>query len=210
MKNALLFDLDGTLTDSFEGISRCLQYALERIGVAIAPEFDFRPMIGTPMQDLVRELGVADRAAEVVAHYRERFNAIGMYENAVYDGIPELLHYARSRHRLFVCTSKLRAAAVRILEHFDLLGYFDDVYGSEADGRFQDKTELFAHFLESERIPASGVILVGDRKHDAIAACANGATAYGAAWGYGTVDELTAAGAHRIFSTPMELQAALE
>jgi phosphoglycolate phosphatase len=209
LKNALLFDLDGTLTDSFEGISRCLQYAMERMGVAVAPDFDLRATVGAPLHDLLAELGVGDRAAEATAFYRERFNAVGMYENAVYDGVTELLEHARTRFRLFVCTSKLTASATRILEHFNLHHYFERVYGSEADGRFQRKTELFAHVLESERIAPQCATLVGDRKHDAIAAVANGATAFGAAWGYGSIEELTAAGAHRIFATPMELQAAL-
>lgn len=179
------------------------------MGVAVAADFDFRSTIGSPLHDLLAELGVGDRAAEATAFYRERFNAIGMYENAVYDGVAELLEHARTRYRLFVCTSKLTASATRILEHFNLHRFFERVYGSEIDGRFQKKTELFAHFLESEGIAPERAILVGDRKHDAIAARANGATAFGAAWGYGSIDELTAAGAHRIFATPMELQAAL-
>lgn len=209
VKNTLLFDLDGTLTDPFEGISRCFEYALERLNVAAEPGFDFRQLIGPPMQQSFEALvapGLVDRA---IGYYRERFRTRGLYENALYQGIEELVARLAPSYRLYVCTSKPTVYATQILRHFGLDGYFRAVYGSELDGRFAHKPELLAHLLSQERIAAQEASMIGDRKHDVIAALENGVTAYGAAWGYGTVEELRSAGAHAIFENPAALGAAL-
>lgn len=205
---ALLFDLDGTLTDPFEGISRCFQYALDRLEVD-ANGFDFRTLIGPPMQEAFQALAAPDNVARGIAYYRDRFRTTGIYENALYPGIEELLARLAPSYPLFVCTSKPAVFANEILQHFGISRYFRAVYGSELDERFAHKPELLAHLLETERLAAAGAILIGDRKHDVIAALENGVTAYGAAWGYGSVEELQTAGAHAIFENPPALGAAL-
>lgn len=206
---ALLFDLDGTLTDPFEGISRCYRFALERMNVEVGPDFNFREWIGPPMQDAFGALFTSERIPEAISHYRMRYSSIGLYENSVYDGVRDLLEHASKGARLFVCTSKPTVFATEILRHFDLESYFEGVYGSELDGRFSHKPELLANLLANEGIAGEDAVMIGDRRHDVIAALENGATAYGAAWGYGTLEELREAGAHAIFSTPAELRAAI-
>lgn len=205
MIRALLFDLDGTLTDPFDGISRCFRYALERLEVPPDPSFDFHQLIGPPMQQAFEMLGAHDRVAEALAYYRERFQTTGLYENELYPGIGALLDRLRPSYRLFVCTSKPTVFANEILRHFGIGAYFEGVYGSELDGRFAHKPELLAHLLAQERLAGEAAIMIGDRKHDVIAALKNGALAYGAAWGYGSVEELRTAGAHAIFESPAQL-----
>lgn len=204
-----LFDLDGTLTDPFEGISKCYRFALERMNVEIDPDFNFREWIGPPMQDAFGAVLERDRIPEAIGHYRKRYSSIGLYENALYDGVADLLEHASKDARLFVCTSKPVVFAAEILRHFDVESYFEGVYGAELDGRFAHKPELLAHVLQTEGIAGEDAVMIGDRRHDVIAAIENGVTAYGAAWGYGSIEELRSAGAHAIFSTPVELQAAL-
>ena len=206
---ALLFDLDGTLTDPFDGISRCYRFALERLNVEVDPQFDFRSWIGPPMHDAFAAVVEPHRIPEAISHYRERYGTHGLYENVVYDGIASLLADMRSRARLFVCTSKPAFFAEQILRHFDLYGYFEGVYGSELDGRYAHKPQLLARLLQEQHIAGADAVMIGDRRHDVVAALENGVTAYGAAWGYGTIEELRGAGAHAIFDTPDELKAAL-
>lgn len=182
---------------------------LERLNVAAEPGFDFRQLIGPPMRQSFETLVAPGQVDRAIGFYRERFRARGLYENSLYPGIEELLAHLASSYRLYVCTSKPTVYAAEILRHFGLDGYFRSVYGSELDGRFSHKPDLLAHLLSQERVLAEEASMIGDRKHDVIAAMENGVTAYGAAWGYGTVEELRCAGAHAIFENPAALGAAL-
>ncbi len=209
----VFFDLDGTLTDSAPGITRCLAYAFERLGAPVPAETVLRACIGPPLDHTFRRLldphddALVQRAIDF---YRERFSALGLYENAVYAGIPENLATLRaSGRRLFVVTAKPERFAREIVRHFALGEFFEAVYGPSEDGVLHDKAELIAHALRTERIAPGKVAMVGDRSHDVLGARACGVAAVGALWGYGSHAELTAAGAHALAEEPAELAIAL-
>ena len=207
----LLFDLDGTLTDPAQGILSCIRHALSRLQIDIGADTPLEPFIGPPLRDTFRALlGEAGADAELVeaavAIYRQRFATIGLYENRVYDGIPQCLERLRGRaESIHLATSKPRIYAERILEHFALDRYFDGVYGSELDGRLGDKTELIGHLLEREGLDAADSVMIGDRSYDVIGAGNNGVDVIGVLWGYGSAAELEQAGAKRLCGHPGEL-----
>ena len=210
---ALLFDLDGTLTDNFEGIANCLRYALARLD---APEPDantLRTCVGPPLREtLPRLLGSHDAAlvARALALYRERFADIGWRENAVYPGIVDVLAAAvRDDRPMLVCTSKPQHYAERIVAYFGLGDFFAGVYGPALDGALDDKSELLAHLLARERLADAQCRMIGDRRHDVRAARRNCVASIGVLWGYGTRAELEDAGADVIADTPADLSAAL-
>jgi phosphoglycolate phosphatase len=206
----ILFDLDGTLTDSRPGIIACIKHALDRLGAPSPTEAELQRFIGPPLRDsfaslLASELDAACVSAAIHA-YRERFTAIGMFENAVYEGIPgalDALSYGGAR--LYVATSKPRVYAQRILDHFGLADRFAAIFGSELDGRLCDKSELIAHALERTGIDAAATVMIGDRGHDMLGAVRNGVFPAGALWGYGTNDELRDAGAKRLLGAPGDI-----
>lgn len=209
----LLFDLDGTLTDPFEGITRSIQYAIEKMG-RIAPAADaLRWCIGPPLQISFRELLATedeDRVARAVALYRERYSDVGKFENVLIKGIPEALaSLAAQGYRMAVATSKLQSYAEEIVVHFGLSDYFDTVYGSEADGRLSDKSDLIGFILKIRHIEAGRTCMIGDRKHDIIGARNNGVGAIGVLWGYGDEAELSEAGADQLVPEPGALAAAV-
>jgi phosphoglycolate phosphatase len=205
----VLFDLDGTLTDPFDGITRSIQYALEKMGAPAVDAQDLRWCIGPPLWDSFRVLldtqdrGELDRA---VAYYRERYTATGLYENTLIEGIPDLLStLTGAGTRLHVCTSKPHTYAGKIVEHFGLLPYFGKVYGSELDGTRSAKAELVAHILSEESLTGREVVMVGDRKHDLIGANANGVAGIGVLWGYGSREELAEENPVLIAESPAEI-----
>jgi phosphoglycolate phosphatase len=209
----LLLDLDGTLTDPELGITRCIAHALTKLGRAVPDAPTLRRCIGPPLADSFRALLDTSDAAlvhDAIAHYRERFAPIGMFENRVYAGIPELLAALRDAGaELRVVTSKPTVYSVGILEHFALDGFFAGVHGSELDGTRTDKTEGIAHALGVAAIAPASATMVGDRSHDVVGAHANGVRAVGVLWGYGDRDELARAGADALAATPDALRALL-
>jgi phosphoglycolate phosphatase len=205
--DAILFDLDGTLTDPYEGIARCIAFAMERVGRPLAPESDCRAYIGPPLQESFRALCAPDEQLvdAAVKAFRERYSTVGLYENALYPGVVEMLAAASELAPLFVCTSKPAVFAHRVLEHFALSGHFKGVYGSELDGVRGDKAELMAWLLEREGLGGARSVMVGDREHDVRAARRHGIASLGVLWGYGSARELEEAGAIGIVRTPSEL-----
>ena len=206
---AILIDLDGTLTDPREGILGCLKHALERVGAAIPGDHQLEAFIGPPLHESLAQLLGADKPAllaDAIAHYRNRFTTIGMFENRVYPGITQVLTELReSGASLFVATSKPQPFAERILEHFDLRKYFHCVHGSELDGKRSNKIELISHLLETEKLSASDTAMIGDRAQDILGAKANGVFSIGALWGYGSREELISAGAQALCDEPGRL-----
>ena len=202
----LLFDLDGTLTDPYIGISRCIAYAFDRLGCKIHDQTDLRRYIGPPLRDSFAKLLNTDAALLVekaLALYRERYGKTGLFENQVYDGIPGALKELQADgHTLFVATSKPEIYAKRIIDHFNLQHYFKKIYGCELDGTRGDKTSLIAYILQNEAILPSNAMMIGDRKHDVIGANANKVRAAGVLWGYGSREELTSSGAFALVKTP--------
>lgn len=203
----IYFDLDGTLTNPKPGITRSIQYALERLGVAVPSEDELVWCIGPPLHASLEKLtGSAELADRALVLYRERFSEIGLFENEVYNGIADTLtSIAATRQRMFVATSKPAVYANRIVDHFGLRPYFERVFGSELDGTRVDKRDLLRYALDEANVDPRSAIMIGDRSHDVVGARTNGMTAIGVLYGYGSEAELKGAGAHHICAAHPEL-----
>jgi len=207
MPTHIYFDLDGTLTDPYEGITKCILYALDKLGFAHPPDDFLYSCIGPPLYDTFPQLVGEDLTLKAIDLYRERFDDIGWHENVPYDGIHDALAtIADSGSVLYVATSKPRVAAGRIVEHFEMSQYFERVFGSELDGTRANKTDLLAYAI-GENPAASSRTMIGDRKYDLIGAIANGVRPIGVSYGYGSTEELTEAGAIAIADSPAALPA---
>ena len=200
MRATLIFDLDGTLSDPFEGIARCYEHALATHGYPVAPRSELAKLIGPPLDDGMRKLGVPDaEIPAVVATYRVRYSSHGYAENRVYDGIAEAL--ATLGGRLGVCTSKRVDFAERILELFRLREHFAFVSGADIG---TTKAQQLAALLANGTIDREA-IMIGDRAVDLEAAHANGLASCGVLWGFGSREELEAAKPRYLLETPGEL-----
>ena len=210
----LLFDLDGTLTNPFQGITTCIAHALERVGRPSPAREELGWCIGPPLRNSFAKLLATDDVdlvEKALGFYRERFGTVGLFENKVYDGIPEALDALQAMgHRLYLATSKPRVYARRIMDHFELSPYFTAIHGAELDGTRNDKTSLISHILEKESIAVSEAAMIGDRKYDMIGAGENGVCGLGVLWGYGTRDELESSGASAFIENPCNLPAAFK
>ncbi len=205
----IFFDLDGTLTDPGVGITRCLQHALEKMGRKLPPGFDLKRCVGPPLQESFAELlGTHDEVVllEAIRFYRERFEAVGMFENEVYPGIPPALDMLGERgHRLWVVTTKPGHYARRILEHFDLAARFHGIRGSKPSGLNSEKSDLIRDLLQKENLASDRSCMVGDRAQDITGARENGVAAVAVLWGYGTARELEEARPDRMVRSTAEL-----
>jgi len=205
MMDAIFFDLDGTLTDPKPGITRSIRYALQKLDhPAIPSEDELTWCIGPPLRaSFVRLLGAETSADHAVSLYRERFSDVGLFENAIYEGIDDVLTaLGNSGHRLFVATSKPHVFADRIIDHFGLRHHFERVFGSELDGTRVDKGDLLEYALNEAAVDPSRTLMIGDRSHDMVGARNNGMGAIGVLYGYGSKDELIGAGASHVCATP--------
>jgi phosphoglycolate phosphatase len=211
-RNVLLVDLDGTLTNPAEGIIGCFRFALCAMGCAAPPGADLGWIIGPPLrQSFTKFLGGTADAEEALAIYRTRYGAKGLFEAIAYDGAPEALAALRqSGARLFLCTSKPTVYANRILARFHLGGYFEEAYGSELDGRLEDKGDLIAHILAGRGLDPAECVMWGDRKHDVAGAKRHAIPTIGALWGFGGEKELREAGAAALCAAPDEVSAAFD
>ncbi len=212
-KPALLFDLDGTLTDPKPGVTNCVRHAIKKMDIPVDPADDLTWCIGPPLYEsfgaMMPDAGQAD-IDRAIALYRERFRDIGIYENELCDGIEAAVEgFHRAGHPLLVATTKPHVYAGRIIDHFDLRRFFPRVYGSELDGARADKRDLLAHIFAAEGIEPANAVMIGDRRHDIEGARAHGANAIGVQWGYGSDAELTEAGADRLAAHPSGLAAAV-
>lgn len=210
MTKSILFDLDGTLTDSGEGIINCAIYALEYYGLPIPSREELRVIVGPPLHESFVRFGVPEEEVEnAVAKYRERYIPIGKYENTPYPGIRELLERLKAEgHRLYVATSKPEGMSVDILEHFDLAKYFTRICGASMDTSRSSKDAVIAYLL-NECGAQENAIMVGDTAFDVLGAKAHGIPTVGVSWGYGTVEDMEKAGAAAIVNTMEELYQAL-
>ncbi len=191
-------DLDGTVTDSKEGITKSVAYALRRFGISVDNLDTLEVFIGPPLADSFREYYGFDeeQAAAAVEAYREYFRAQGIFENVLYDGMRELLEHVTERGvKVVLATSKPEPFAKQILEYFDLLKYFSFVAGSTLDGKRSRKGDVIRYALESIGIAPQEAVMIGDRKHDVIGAKENKMKSVGVLYGYGDRAELEAAGA---------------
>lgn len=215
MKNYkyVLFDLDGTLTDPKEGITKSVAYALEAYGIHVEDLDSLCKFIGPPLKDsFVKFYGFSEEQGyEAVEKYREYFRPHGVYENKVYAGVDKLLAELKASGKMIIlATSKPTVFANTILEHFDLMKYFDVVCGSELDGSRVKKGDVIAYALEQVAEKDTGfdkskAVMIGDREHDILGAKENGLDSIGVLYGYGDRAEHEAAGADYIVETVEEL-----
>jgi phosphoglycolate phosphatase len=207
MPASILFDLDGTLTDPFTGITNSLQHALTTMGIEPPAAQDLRRFIGPPLQATFLEiLGDEGRAADALGHYRHRYGEVGKFENVLIPDIVDALEALSDEgYALFVATSKLETYSRDIIEHFGLARFFRAVHGSALDGSRADKAELIRHILDAEGLDPRRTVMIGDRLHDAHGAAKNDVKAIGVLWGFGDREELEGAGVAGIAASPAEL-----
>lgn len=205
-KKSILFDLDGTLTDSGEGIINCAILALEHYGLPIPSREEMRTFVGPPLTESFIRHGVpADKAEEAVAIYRSRYIPIGKYENNPYPGIRELLETLHELgYKLYVATSKPEGMSIDILKHFDLDRYFTRICGASLDSSRNTKEAVIEYLMETtgER---ENMVMIGDTKFDVLGAKHHGIPCIGVSWGYGTVEDMENAGAAAIVHTTRQL-----
>lgn len=197
----ILFDLDGTLTDSKEGITKSISYALSKIGIQVSDLDTLEKFVGPPLSESFKEYyGLnEEEESDAIRYYREYFKDKGILENKVYDGIEELLIELKEKDfMLYVATSKPTVFAKIILDHFKLSNYFKGIVGSELDGTRSKKGEVIKHIINEFKLNVEDVIMVGDRKHDMIGAFENEVANLGVTYGYGTKEELQKSGANYI------------
>ena len=205
----LLFDLDGTLTDPFEGITRSVEYALNAFGIEVEDRRTLAPFIGPPLvESLTERYGFTmEDAVAAVAKYREYFAVKGLYENELFEGIPELLNDCRKAgYKISMATSKPTHYAKIIAEHFDIARYFDAIHGSSLDGSRITKSSVVAEAVRDEGLDPERALMIGDRRHDVEGAREHGIKTVGVLYGYGSREEHTAAGAAYIAKDLDELR----
>ncbi len=212
MKKYLLFDLDGTLTDPEEGITKAVQLALAHFGIEVEDRTELRPFIGPPLWDQFMEWGLTkEQADEAVKVFREYYVKKGVYENREYPGIRNMLKDLREAgFCLYVATSKPESTAGIVMRYFDLADQFVYVAGSDLEGTRARKADVIRYLLEKEHIrDLSQAVMIGDRKHDVLGAKEAGLDSIGVLYGYGDREELEQAGAGHIAATVEELRAYL-
>lgn len=203
-RRTILFDLDGTLTDPGLGITNSILYALGKMGMEQPPREALYRFIGPPLvEEFQKVYGVTrETSLAMVKHFQVYFADRGIYENSLYEGIPAMLERLKcAGHHLVVATSKPEVFACRVLEHFDLMEFFDAVAGSTIDETRTAKSEVIAYALEKSDGSKEKAVMVGDRKHDVAGAKANGLRALGVLYGYGSRQELVDAGVDLLAET---------
>lgn len=210
MERSIFFDLDGTLTDSGEGIINCATLALNHFGLPVPDRETMRVFVGPPLDETFIKFGVpADKTDEAIAVYRSRYVPIGKFENKPYPGVADLLQRLQNQgHRLFVATSKPEGMSVEILEKFGLAKHFEMICGATLDGSRSKKADIIAYLLQRAG-GTENAIMVGDTAYDVIGAKAHGIPAVGVSWGYGMTVDMEAAGAAAIAHTMDELYSIL-
>ena len=205
-KNAIFFDLDGTLTDSGEGIINCATLALEHFGLPVPSREEMGVFVGPPLDKTFIQFGVpADKTQEAIDVFRSRYVVVGKFENFPYPGIHDLLAALKAQgHRLFVATSKPEVTALEVLAKFELTEYFEQIVGATLDGTRSHKADVLAYLLNQIDAPEHA-LMVGDTEYDVLGAAAHNIPTIGVAWGYGKVAAMEQAGAIGIAYTMEEL-----
>ena len=206
-----LFDLDGTLTDPGLGITNSVVYALNKFDIHVSDRRELYPFIGPPLDEsFMKYYGFSkEQAFKAIEYYRENYRKTGLFENEVYHGIPELLSELKKQNiSIALATSKPYEFSVRILEHFELIQYFDYIGAATMDGSISRKADVISNLLSRMNVSdTNSVLMIGDRYHDIEGAKANNLKSCGVLWGYGSEAELRDAGADYIIGKPDELLA---
>ncbi len=209
----LLFDLDGTLTDSEEGIVKCVQHSLRPFGIEENDAFVLRSFIGPPLRDSYKRLYgfTEEQITAAIDLFHVRFDAVGKFENRPYNGIAELLSRLKDTGcRLMLATSKPEHFAQQIMDHFELAPYFDFICGAVGEGERQEKQDVIREILRIyPLLNRDNTIMIGDRKYDVEGAARCGLDCIGVSYGFGGRSELLAAGAAYIVETVAALGALL-
>ena len=207
-KKAIFFDLDGTITDSGEGIMNCATLALEHFGLPVPDREQMRVFVGPPLDQTFIKFGVpADKTDEAIKVFRSRYTTVGKFENFPYPGVADMLQSLKSQgHRLFVATSKPEVMANEVLRHFDLDGYFEQIAGATLDGSRSHKADVITYLLGLTG-DVGQTLMVGDTAFDVIGAAAHGIPTIGVSWGYGAIEDMEKAGAIAIAHSMAELVA---
>ncbi len=210
MLSNVFFDLDGTITDSKEGIEKCYHYAFQRLNRAYPAEIKMNDLIGPPLRIAFSKLLCSDDEILIeraVAIFRERFSKVGLFENKVYPGIPEVLSSLhKDSYRLYVVTSKMKSFAERIVDHFQLSPWFNGIFGAELEGRFDNKAKLIEFILSDRNLTAEETVMIGDRKEDIEAGKTNRIRTIGVTYGYGTREEIIDSAPDYICASPSDIQ----
>ena len=205
----IIFDLDGTLTDSGPGIRHAVRHALKRFGIEEDDEAKLNRFIGPVLYDSFQKFyGIdAETAKNGEEYFREYYRDKGIFENSLYDGITEMLEALKTGGaKLFIATSKPDFMALRVIEHFDIAKYFDCVCGAKPDMSISSKKDVISLLKNAcPHITAQNSVMVGDREHDVSGAAHHGIPCIGVLWGYGSETELAQGGAKHLVSTPFEL-----
>ena len=203
---AIFFDLDGTLTDSGEGIMNCATAAFEHLKMEIPSRQALRAFVGPPLSETFAKFGVSpDKIQEAISAFRKHYTVTGKFENFPYEGIPGLLKALQTAgYPLYVATSKPETMAKEIMEHFHLSSYFTLICGATLDSSRATKEEVIAYLLQQIG-GAESPLMVGDTVYDVLGAAAHGIPTIGVSWGYGSENEMISAGAVSIAHTPEEL-----
>lgn len=204
----ILFDLDGTLTDSGEGIMNCAVHALNHFGIPTPSEAELRTFVGPPLLESFARFGVpADRLEEAIRIYRQRYIPIGKFENHPYPGIRELLERLHQEgHKLYVATSKPENTSIEICDHFDLSKYFVKICGASSDNdRSRNTKQAVIAYLLEECGRDEKIVMVGDTAYDVLGAKVHNIPTITVSWGYGLVEDMKAAGAVAVADTMDEL-----
>ena len=206
---SVFFDLDGTLTDSSEGITKCAQLALNHFGIPAEDRDTLRVFIGPPLRDSFPKFGVPeDGVEEAVTVFRSRYNTVGKFENVPYEGIRQILEALTARGaRLYVATSKPETTAVEILNKFDLAKYFRIICGATMDGGRDSKESVIRYLLT--QTDGRQAVMVGDTAYDVVGAKAFGIPTVGVSWGFGSRQEMLEAGADCVVDSMEQLLAVL-
>ena len=205
-QKAIFFDLDGTLTDSGEGIINCATLALNHFGLHVPSRQEMRVFVGPPLDQTFIRFGVpADQTDEAIRVFRSRYMTVGKFENFPYPGVREMLETLQQQgHRLFVATSKPEVLANEVLSHFDLNGYFEKICGATLDGSRSHKEDVI-HYLLSQVEDVEDILMVGDTAFDVIGAAAHKIPCIGVTWGYGLAEDMEQAGAIALVHSVEEL-----
>lgn len=205
-QKTILFDLDGTLTDSGEGIMNCAALALEHFHIPVPSREAMRVFVGPPLTSTFRSFGIPEeKIPEAVKVFRSRYTPVDIFENSPYPGIHQLLDtLSRHGHKLYVATSKPEEMAITVLRHFELEQFFTGICGAAMDESRTNKEEVISYLLEKNGT-SDNMLMIGDTVFDVLGAGSHGIPAIGVAWGYGSPEEMRKAGAIAVAANMDEL-----